>query len=231
MSLTTSYNFVPLSEETYLPEDQAAIDHRRYHTGRHTGWLEVSYTAQTPFYIRAAAKTKNVMPGATDFFNRGTRNSPVVPGDEIRGMICSVFEIVTKSRLRFTNDFQLYFRTFAESITGMQREYLSVRKEENIIAGTLKSLHGIKYLVSFPEDSKNYGYARVRHDSSIWPDLNFNLCRYFEGKCHVQANNDIKSDHLDANIASEKPDSGLVLDVRQRRQDRTFDERIANART
>ena len=48
---------------------------------------------------------------------------PVIPGSSMRGMIRSLVEIVSFSKMDFINDSRFYFRSFADSLPNLRDKY------------------------------------------------------------------------------------------------------------
>jgi len=139
----TPYNFVPLPDRIVEGEPVPTSD--RYHADRFSGWFEVKYTTVTPTYTRAA---RGVSPGYSavsstsknsgeqasdkqpvDFFHYGDL-APVLPGTGIRGMIRSVFEILTYSKMEFVSERRLFYRTFASG-QKVLRELYAGEQDQN----------------------------------------------------------------------------------------------------
>jgi CRISPR-associated protein (TIGR03986 family) len=141
---------VPLSFLRDGEDVRKTVPADRYHADRYTGWFEVSLTTLTPLYTRAALGVENfVRPVAdgndrgtlsADFFHRGdAARTPVLPGSSLRGMVRSVFEIMTRSKMEFVNNRRLFYRTFAsQRNTGLAALYTASFKKENLVAGILR---------------------------------------------------------------------------------------------
>jgi len=116
------YNFVPMADRVMPAQDLPARD--RYHADRHTGVVQCKLTAHTPLYTRAALEPHEAAAGGqakdkSDFFyiDPATKE-PVIPGSSLRGMVRSVLEIVTDSKLQPVTDRQLFYRTLDTSALG-----------------------------------------------------------------------------------------------------------------
>jgi len=119
------YNFVPLPNRV-VPA-QAIPDHDRYQGN--TGWIDCELEALTPLYVRGMLKTTTfVTYGDTDqafsdlpqpvqeeiarFFNIHERL--VIPGSSLRGMIRTLVEIITFSKVGPVDNTQrLFYRAVA----------------------------------------------------------------------------------------------------------------------
>ncbi|MEW6754543.1 MAG: TIGR03986 family CRISPR-associated RAMP protein [Candidatus Latescibacterota bacterium] len=149
----TPYNFVPLPEQIHKGEK--VPDASRFHAKRHTGWFQVDYEALTPIYARAAwpvqglpTPVEEVGPAdrrqSADFFHQDSNRTPVLPGSSLRGMIRSVFEIMTCSRLEFFSDRRLFYRSFAasSSLRGWRDYYNQAFDVARLVAGVIDDIDG-----------------------------------------------------------------------------------------
>jgi CRISPR-associated protein (TIGR03986 family) len=110
------YNFVPLNEQVVFPfEGQTAKEHvffDRYDVNRNSGFIDLDITTKTPLFIRA--KEHN-------FLMRNGK--PVIPGSSLRGLLRSLVEIVSWSRMEYVNDSRFFFRAFADKAIKLRDEY------------------------------------------------------------------------------------------------------------
>ena len=159
----TPYNFVPLPDRIVGGEEPPTAD--RYHADRYTGWFEVSYTTVTPTYTRAAlgvsanyAKPVAMVANqSADFFHYGDQ-IPVLPGSSLRGMIRSVFEILTYSKMQFVSERRLFYRTFASGQKILRELYAGEQdqnrrtirqgkfRKELLVGGVLRERNGELFL-------------------------------------------------------------------------------------
>lgn len=123
------YNFIPLPAAVFLPGEPLP-PYDTLDPERHTGWLDLAITTETPLYVRAAVpeddRGGNEPP---DFFHHGDPARPVIPGSSLRGMLRSLVEILAHARLTNTKSRQLYFRSLAPN--ALTDEYQR-RRTENI---------------------------------------------------------------------------------------------------
>ncbi|MHA1812435.1 MAG: TIGR03986 family type III CRISPR-associated RAMP protein [Candidatus Thorarchaeota archaeon] len=148
------YNFIP------LPKRPILIGHRdefSVHVGSerrpiwrthdvvlpnlYTGWIDLTITSETPLFIRGAPPRGSVHEGqdVTDFFNHGDPNVPVIPGSSIRGVVRTLFEIVSYAKFlpdeSFT-DAQLVFRAVGDPHS-LGQTYRKLMEKGNVRGGYL----------------------------------------------------------------------------------------------
>lgn len=111
------YNFVPLDSSILPSANDASSD--LYDKNLLSGTIELKIILKTPIYIRdmdsledfvKKQKTKSNKPINSNFFN--VNGTPRIPGSSIRGMVRTLLEIVTSSKMHFVDDKNLYFRKF-----------------------------------------------------------------------------------------------------------------------
>lgn len=103
------YNFVPLPDQIVTQKVTDLPDQGIYHKNRLTGYIDCELTTESPIYIRAGVNRKQIEEGKQskdipDFFYLNDANEPVIPGSSLRGMIRTLVEIVTYSKLRWINN-------------------------------------------------------------------------------------------------------------------------------
>jgi CRISPR-associated protein (TIGR03986 family) len=94
------YNFVKLNDNLVLCAEE--LPNRRYfNPNRNTGMIHCTLKSLSPLYI--AGKDGY-------FFHHGDPQNPVIPGSSLRGMIRSIVQVITWSKLQPVTDKQLYLR-------------------------------------------------------------------------------------------------------------------------
>ncbi len=136
----TPYNFVPMPDRVIPGETPP--DRSRYHTDRCTGWFDIELTTLTPIYTRASRSLdQNVNDDPQpDFFHYliNGNDQPVIPGSGLRGMIRSIFEIITCSRMEFISNRRLFYRSFASVAHDWAEYYRKNFNTKNcLVAGEL----------------------------------------------------------------------------------------------
>lgn len=157
------YNFVPLPEVVVKAVESTddLPDHNCYVDGRYTGHFEVTLTTKTPLYIRGGLSTKRLndkttseyeqaeaeksgkspqdfrqmMKNKPDFFATTDPNKPVIPGSSLRGMLRSLVEIITYSKVQWVTNKKLFFRTMDDSVVG---ESYRKRMMDNVESGFVR---------------------------------------------------------------------------------------------
>jgi len=126
------YNFVELPEKIVAAEP--ILPHKCYHNHRHTGKIKCTLTTSSPLYIRCGIfptdfakfdcksdedlteevkkeKRKILAP----FFENPANQYPTLPGSSLRGMLRTIVEIVSYSKIDKVSDIQLIYRAFADT--------------------------------------------------------------------------------------------------------------------
>ena len=99
MPINAPYNFVPLSKHVYLPDWADEISHDVPFKDGLSGTIELKITARTPLSIGGDRGNNNTL----KFFQLPS-GSYAIPGSSLRGMIRSVFEIATFSKMQLVDN-------------------------------------------------------------------------------------------------------------------------------
>lgn len=115
-------------------------DHNHYYANtskyKNTGFFDVELTTLSPLYIRGpiaetqfnnderglyadgkpipekgSPEFRRLVKNLPDFFYTRNLSNPVIPGSSLRGMIRSLLEIVSYSKIKWVNEKNLFFRT------------------------------------------------------------------------------------------------------------------------
>ncbi len=110
------YNFVPLPEKIVTMPVDALPDQGKFHAGRHTGHIDCLLTTESPVFVRAGLNPEQVKQGKQSkdlpgFFYLNDENQPVIPGSSLRGMLRTLVEIVTYSKVTFVSDKKMVYRS------------------------------------------------------------------------------------------------------------------------
>lgn len=136
------YNFVELPDrvvevtEDYLPKSNC------YDPKRHTGKIDCTLTTSSPLYIRCGLTTEEFKDGKEakdlpDFFYTNPTaetQQPVIPGSSLRGMLRTLVEIISFSKIERVSDRQhFFFRAVAttendDSLAQAYKKYINPQK-------------------------------------------------------------------------------------------------------
>lgn len=130
------YNFVPLPSPVVAVDEGEIPGQAEY--SHHTGWVECRLTTRSPLYTRAAMTPeffrgpdaeKGFLELSTDdrraraeTFHIESVERPVIPGSSLRGMLRSLVEIVSYSKVKWVTDDQIFFRAVGDT-TSLGCEY------------------------------------------------------------------------------------------------------------
>ncbi|WP_204103144.1 MULTISPECIES: TIGR03986 family CRISPR-associated RAMP protein [Spirulina sp. CCY15215] len=152
------YNFVELPDRV-VPIDRGSLpSHDRYYTNLHTGKIDCILTTFSPLYIRcgltpsdfAQEKSTSLKDLETcsederarrsDFFKYPNQLLPTIPGSSLRGMLRSLVEILSFSKIDRVADVErLFFRAVAGNpkTDSLAQEYKNHVDPQKIQAGYL----------------------------------------------------------------------------------------------
>ncbi len=153
------YNFVPLPEKIIPAVDSIGNlpDHNKYYRDRLSGYFDVTLTTRSPLYIRGLLPAKDLsrqeeLKDKPEFFYTRNEHTPVIPGSSLRGMLRSILEIASYSKMQWVSEKQLFFRTVDNTAIG---KYYRARMGDHVETGFL-TRRGDKYYI------KVCSMARVR---------------------------------------------------------------------
>lgn len=124
---TAPYNFVPLPERVFNVADGIQVGekrikpwetHDRFVTGTHSGSIELTIETLTPLFIRGPVRQQD---GAWDDRDSRLRpepyttpdGRPAIPGSSLRGMVRTLVEILSFSKIQPVSTARPFFRTVA----------------------------------------------------------------------------------------------------------------------
>ena len=110
------YNFIPLPEKVIAVPVKELPDQGIYDPQLHTGLIDCELTTSSPVYVRAGltpvqAATKREAKDLPDFFYLNDKNQPVIPGSSLRGLLRTLTEIVTFSKIGAVSKTPLVYRS------------------------------------------------------------------------------------------------------------------------
>jgi CRISPR-associated protein (TIGR03986 family) len=154
---TAPYNFVPLPERVFTVADGIEVNgehirpwemHDRFVPGTYSGWIDLTIETLTPLYVRGA-----VSAGADGNWDRRdarlrpepytTRDgTPAIPGSSIRGMVRSLVEILSFSKIAPVTEAKPFFRTVADDRIGRAYRARMMRRGQKPRGGILSIRQG-----------------------------------------------------------------------------------------
>lgn len=110
------YNFIPLPEQVVEVEVNDLPDQGIFNEGLHTGYFDCELTTSSPIFIRTGMSLEQAKAGKDskdlpEFFYLNDKNLPVIPGSSLRGMLRSLVEIVTFSKISTVSKLPLVYRS------------------------------------------------------------------------------------------------------------------------
>jgi len=110
------YNFIPLPEQVVTVNVNDLPDQGVYVPELHTGHLECTLTSSSPIFIRAGLSMEQARAGKeskelSEFFYLNEKKQPVIPGSSLRGMLRTLVEIVTFSKIGAVSKSPLVYRS------------------------------------------------------------------------------------------------------------------------
>lgn len=120
------YNFVPLPGQVLTVEKPLSQD--RYHQEMLTGKLVCTLTTASPLYVRAARTLKQYqhknekgepepITPSQPFYGE-SEETLLIPGSSLRGMLRTLVEVISQSRIAPVTDKPLFFRTVDDTSIG-----------------------------------------------------------------------------------------------------------------
>lgn len=110
------YNFVSLPDNIVTQNVEDLPDQGVYSSDHITGYIDCELTTESPIYIRAGVNRRQISEGKQskdipDFFYLNDTNEPVIPGSSLRGMMRTLVEIITYSKVSFVSKKKLIYRS------------------------------------------------------------------------------------------------------------------------
>lgn len=155
--ITAPFNFVPLSEEVFFPEWAEDVSHDVPFEDAQSGTIDITMTAKSPIFVRDGAEE-------TKFCNH--KGTQYIPGSSVKGMVRSVLEIMSFSKLdtaSYNDD------TYAVRDLSKADNFYMTEMKKPTSCGWLSKKDG-KYII---EDCGEAG--RIRHEEidKAFPGIGF----------------------------------------------------------
>lgn len=121
------YNFVELPDQV-VPA-QPIPDGDRYHPDRYTGKIECTLTTESPIYTRCGWSPEDfaqygdkafhelpheIQQKRANFFINPVTQKPMIPGSSLRGMLRTLVEIASFSKITKVTDNKLFYRSLGD---------------------------------------------------------------------------------------------------------------------
>ncbi len=180
---TAPYNFIPLNKKVIGAE---IINQYKFYDDRYNGTIKCQLKTITPIFIGNDEINKAIGGDSSqDFFN--IEGKYLIPGSSIKGMLRTLVEIVSYSKLTQFNDEYLYYRTFADENKTMRELYKRDMVEEykddknnnkyNPITkgGYLKKI-GLNYYIIPAKEINNKSYHNVKIVDNDQNEVTVKVC-------------------------------------------------------
>lgn len=195
-----AYNFIPLPEAVVPAEELP--DQNTYHSDRHTGQIVCDLETETPLYTRGAVRRElfkryeklrlQDLKNSADvrayaaFFRYDENGKPVISGSSLRGMIRSLCEIISYSKVQWVTDKGLIYRAVGsiDAVGEMYRQRffgspdvqpLDGRPEVSVFRYPAKRVRG-GYLIKQGSDWYIQPAEQDKNGSSF-AHVNYNDCK------------------------------------------------------
>ncbi|NEQ36904.1 MAG: TIGR03986 family CRISPR-associated RAMP protein [Okeania sp. SIO3I5] len=158
------YNFVELPDQVIEVKKEDLPDNSKYHQDRNTGKIECILTTSSPLYIRCGMSPENFKEYSeppknlteeekkeweekrkeilASFFSYSNNGLPIIPGSSLRGMLRTLVEIISFSKIDLVSDEERFFfrAVAADSEDPLKDEYTKYlgKQGKNVKAGYLK---------------------------------------------------------------------------------------------
>ncbi|WBM74938.1 TIGR03986 family type III CRISPR-associated RAMP protein [Saprospira grandis] len=132
-TIKAAYNFVPLNRKVYYPDWSPYISQDQPFSDGQSGFIEIEVESRTPIFIADGQLGQRTANSPLSFSNYNGRH--LIPATSFKGMLRSVVEIMSYSKLGVFNQHQFAFRDLNN-----KQLYMNQIRQENrpIQAGWLK---------------------------------------------------------------------------------------------
>lgn len=180
---TAPYNFVPLPLAVFevpVEQDPPWTQHDRFVPGTHSGSIELEIETLTPLYIRGVMTADR----EGRWSERPSRlrpdpymtpdGSPVIPGSSLRGMIRTLVEILSFSKLRPVSAAKPFYRSLGKHVIGKIYRERMTRGGQKPRGGILHIRDGSVTIapcefVRVGRDRLRPGHLSHDHNPPPWP--------------------------------------------------------------
>lgn len=193
------YNFIELPGDVVSVKKTSLAPHSCYQGCRFTGKIKCLMTTSSPLYVRCGLSLPDFQKAISasiedleecsqderarrvDFFKYPQKSFPVIPGSSLRGMLRSLVEIISFSKIeRVSDESRLFFRAVAgtkkqDSLAKAYKEHVS---PEYIKAGYLKKDEKGWYIQP-AKRIEGFSFAWVREK-----EISINNFKKFNSECY-----------------------------------------------
>jgi len=153
------YNFVRLPEKIFYPKYDSLRPWEKndqFIEGTYSGFFEIEIKAETLLYIRCGPPLDKSIPEnpkenpeRRNFFHHGDPLRPVIPGSSLRGMLRTLVEILSYSKLQWFNNKRLIYRSVFgnDSLTKTYQTYF---------------IYTEKGVIEYPSSKIKAGYLKIK---------------------------------------------------------------------
>ena len=115
------YNFVPLNDKVFYPPWAEQVSHDIPFSDGESGEIEVTITAKSPIFVRDHKHEKEFC----HYINKEDKKQYYIPGSSVKGVVRSVLEIMSFSKIKFVDD-----KTYAvRDLSSADNFYMTDMKE------------------------------------------------------------------------------------------------------
>lgn len=130
------YNFIPLPDQVVSVDVNDLPDQGVYAPDLHTGYLDCELTTSSPIFIRTGmtleqARTGKESKDLPEFFYLNDKSKPVIPGSSLRGMLRTLVEIVTFSKIGAVSKSPLVYRSVGGTTNHDENYRFRMLKSDN----------------------------------------------------------------------------------------------------
>jgi CRISPR-associated protein (TIGR03986 family) len=156
--ITAPFNFVPLSEKVFFPSWADDVSHDIPFEDGESGVIDITLTAKSPIFIRDHEKPEEFCQHNGEYY---------IPSTSIKGMVRSVLEIMSFSKMNQFND-----DTYAvRDLSSAKNFYMTTMQAEKILCGWLQKIEdgyiiencGKPGRISHREIDKAYDISFAKH--------------------------------------------------------------------
>jgi CRISPR-associated protein (TIGR03986 family) len=176
-----------LKERTEKVSEQLP-DQNVFHSERHSGWIDCLLTTTSPVYVRAprTREEANKQIESKDlpaFFYEWDKNEPVIPGSSLRGMLRSLVEIVSYSKITDVSNKRLIYRAVGDTTKHGEKYREQLMRLESgrqsgsekyytpLMLGGYMRQKGSDWYIQPAEERDGTTFARIRIDDELFDKL------------------------------------------------------------